>query len=94
MRNPLTFRVESSLGAAFVSLLSMFFIGLLFIAIKNFETDVDIMSMDTQNNRIRTTSKTEFNLMKEWVDDNDINIPEGSGPRYLRREYPDKPWLD
>lgn len=93
-RNPLTFRVESSLGAVFISLLSMFFIGLLFIFIKNFNTDIDIMSGTLGNRSINKISQTEVFLMQAWIVDNNVNIPEGSGYRYLVRKYPERPWLN
>lgn len=96
MKNPLTFQIESSLGAVFVSLLSMFFIGLIFIAVKNFETDTDIetMLMTTENNKKpRTISATELVMMQEWIQENNVEIPDGMGYRYLTRKYPSKPWI-
>jgi hypothetical protein len=95
MKNVLTYRVESSLGAVFISLLSLFFIGLMFIAVKNFESDIDVMSAIDTSSGIKTApvSKTEVALIQEWVKINSIVIPEGSGFRYLLRKYPDRPWL-
>ena len=93
-KNPNTFRIESSLGAVFISLLSMFFIGLLFISIKNFNSDVDIINGTYNNARVSKVSQTELVLIKDWVQDNKINIPEGRGYRYLIRKYPNKPWLE
>lgn len=94
MKNPLTFRVESSLGAVYISLLSMFFIGLLFTAVKNFESDVDIMTSTSGSIKTLKISATESALIQEWIVGNGVIIPKGSGYRYLLRKYPDRPWLD
>lgn len=95
MKNPLTLRTESSLGAVFISLLSLFFIGLIFISIKNFNSDIDIMNGTYNNNpRVVRVSQTELILIQSWVQDNNIVIPDGSGYKYLLRKYPSKPWLN
>jgi hypothetical protein len=94
MKNPITFRVESSLGAVFISLLAFFFIGLIFIAVKNFETDIDVMTSISNSNRITHLSESERILIVEWAEYNDVTIPDGRGYRYLVRKYPDRPWLD
>lgn len=46
MRNPLTIQVESNLGALFVSLTALFFIGLIFIAMKNFDSELTVIESD------------------------------------------------
>ncbi len=95
MKNALTYRVESSLGAVFISLLSLFFIGLMFIAVKNFGSDMDVMTaMDTNHIKTLAISQSEVVLIQDWVKNNGIVLPEGSGFRYLLRKYPDRPWLD
>lgn len=94
LKNPLTYRVESSLGAVFICLLSLFFIGLLFIAVKNFETDVDIMTTTGTGIKTLKISGEETVLIKDWISRNNVIIPSGSGYRYLLRKYPDRPWLD
>lgn len=91
MDNPLTMQVESRLGAAYITLLSMFFVGLMFIALKNFNSDVIVLESDTT--RVKTISSTERELIENWVRDNNIQIPEGEGFRYLMRIYPGKPWI-
>lgn len=83
-------QVESRLGAAYITLLSLFFIGLMFIALKNFNSDTIILESDST--RVKTISTTERQLMENWVQDNNIRIPEGEGYRYLTRMYPNKPW--
>jgi len=92
MKNPLTFRVESSLGAVFISMLSLFFIGLIFIFMKNLESDIDIMSAN--DGPIKSISRADILRIKRWTDQNNIDIPEGEGYRYILRKYPDKPWLE
>ena len=94
MRNPLTFHVESSLGAVFISLLAFFFIGLLFISIRNFESDMDVMIATAANNKVSLVSNSERVLIREWIKDNSIDIPGGSGYKYILRKYPSRPWLD
>jgi len=93
LRNPLTFQIESSLGAVFISLLSLFFIGLLFISIKNFGNDVDVLAASSDI-RVSKLTQTERLLLKQWIEDNHVTIPEGFGYNYLLRKYPKKPWLD
>ncbi len=94
MRNPITFRVESSLGAVFICMLSLFFMGLIFVAIMNFNSDIDIMNGTIANSRINTVSKAEILDIQTWVKANNVEIPKGSGYRYLISKYPDRPWLD
>lgn len=84
-------QVESRLGAAYITLLSMFFVGLVFIALKNFNSDVIVLESDPT--RVKTISSTERELIENWVKDNNVDIPEGEGFRYLIRLYPDKPWI-
>lgn len=94
LKNLNTFRVESSLGAAFISLLSLFFIGLLFIAVKNFDSDIDIMTATSGNIKVIKVSESERILIQDWINTNNIEVPEGKGYRYLVGEYPNRPWLD
>ena len=84
-------QVESRLGAAYITLLSLFFVGLLFIAFKNFNSDVVILESDTT--KVKTISNTERTLIEYWVGENNIEIPKGEGYRYLMRKYPNKPWI-
>ena len=94
MKNPITVHVESSLGVVFISLIAFFFIGLMFVAVKNFEADIDIMTATSVSTKITHLSDSERLLILEWVEYNDVQIPEGSGYKYLVRKYPDRPWLD
>jgi len=68
----------------------------MFVAVKNFGTEIDVMTAMDTNNQIKTLaiSQTEVVLIQSWVSNNSIVIPEGSGFRYLVRKYPDRPWLD
>ena len=89
--NPLTTQVESRLGAAYISLMALFFIGLIFIALKNFNSDVVLLEAD--QTRIKTISSTERTLIEGWVKENNIELPEGEGYRHLIRKYSNKPWI-
>lgn len=46
MRNLFTIQVESYLGAIFISLTALFFIGLIFIAMKNFDSELTVIQSD------------------------------------------------
>lgn len=89
--NPLTTQVESRLGAAYISLMALFFVGLIFIAMKNFNSDAVLLEAD--QTRVKTISGTERTLIENWVRENNIELPEGEGYRYLTRKYPNKPWI-
>ena len=89
--NPLTAQIESRLGAFYVSLLSFFFVGLIFIALKNFNSDTIVLG--AQNAQVKTISNTERYLIEGWVKENQIEIPEGKGYRYVIQKYPSKPWF-
>ena len=65
----------------------------MFTAIKNFESDIDIMNVDYNQGRIIKVSQTEKALVEEWVMKNNIEIPTGLGYKFLVRKYPDKPWI-
>jgi len=90
MKNPLTFQVESYLGAGFVVLFAGFCVSLIFVALKNFDSEIEIMG--AQETHIRTISPTERSNMESWIRVNSINIPEGEGYRWLIRTYPSRPW--
>lgn len=81
------------MGAVFMALLGAFFISLLFVTIKNAQTDIDIMSATNSQVKSRSVSGAELGLMQEWIGDNNIQIPEGQSYRYILRTYPDRPWL-
>ncbi len=88
--NPLTMQVESRLGAFYIALLALFFVGLIFIALKNFNSDSLIL--DSQAAQVKTISNTERYLIEVWIKENQIEIPEGKGYRYIIQQYPSKPW--
>lgn len=89
--NPLTVQVESRLGAAFISLLGLFFVGLFFIALKNLNSDLIVL--DSQSAQVKTISTTERYLIDSWIKDNQIKVSEGEGYRYIIKQYPNKPWF-
>ena len=89
--NPITTQVESRLGAAFITLLALFFVGLIFIALKNFSSDV--LVLEAGATQVKSISNTERLLIQNWVQDNNIEIPDGQGYRYIIRKFPNKPWI-
>lgn len=89
--NPLTLQIESRLGAFYIFLLGMFFVGLIFIALKNFNSDAAIL--DSQTAQVKTISTTERYLINSWVKENQIEIPKDKGYRYVIQQYPSKPWF-
>jgi hypothetical protein len=91
MSNPLTMQVESRLGAVFVVCFAIFLSGVLFIAIKNFDSDQ--IALGAETTQVKTMSSTERQLIAQWITDNNITLPDGKGYRYLIEQYPDRPWL-
>ena len=91
MRNFLTIEVESYMGALFIGLLAVFFVGLMFISLKNFNYDIAVITSDQAY--VKTISATERVLIRSWIKDNHIEIPEEVGYRYLIKKYPSRPWL-
>ncbi len=92
MRNPATFVIESWVGGVFVLIFSMFFIGLFFIALKNFDSDNLILSASANN--LKNISSSERELIDEWVSANNPGLSvQEVGYRFIIKKYPDKPWL-
>ena len=91
MKNFLTFQTESYVGAIFIVLFSSFLLGLFFLALHGFNSDLDIAG-DNQT-RVLHISDTQRQLMDDWVRENNIQVPPGEGYRYLLKTYPSKPWL-
>ena len=91
MINPLTQQVESRLGAVYISLLGLFFVGLIFIALENFNSDSIIL--DSQIAQVKTISNTERYLINTWIKENQIEVPKNKGYRYVIQQYPSKPWF-
>lgn len=90
--NVMTGRVESGMGALFIVIFAGFFIGFLFLAIKNFESDSIVL--DASQTQVVTMSSTERQLIAQWIKDNNIAVPQGKGYSYLEHQYPDRPWLN
>ncbi|OGN11269.1 MAG: hypothetical protein A3I26_01860 [Candidatus Yanofskybacteria bacterium RIFCSPLOWO2_02_FULL_43_10] len=74
-----------------MSLLGLFFVGLIFIALKNFNSDSIILNSQTA--QVKTISTTERDLINGWITENQIEIPQGKGYRYVIQQYPSKPWF-
>ena len=85
-------QVESRLGALFVSLVAIFMAGILFVAIKNYDSDQIVL--DATATQVKSMSSTERQISAVWIKDNNIPLPDGKGYRYLVQEYPNRPWLN
>jgi len=91
MRNFLTIEIESYMGAIFIGLLAAFFVGLIFISMKNLDSEVTIIT--SEQVQVKTISATEREFIRNWIRENNIEIPEEVGYRYLVQKYPSRPWL-
>ena len=79
------------MGAIFIGLLATFFVGLIFIAMKNLDSDITIIT--SERIEVKTISATEREFIRNWIRENNIEIPEEVGYRYLVEKYPSRPWL-
>lgn len=79
------------MGAIFIMLFAVFSIGLIFISIKNFNSDITIIT--SEQIQVKTISATERELIRNWISENKVEIPEEVGYRYLVQKYPSRPWL-
>lgn len=80
------------MAAIMVLLFSIFLIGLLMIAIKNFNTETEILGAQDQN-ILKTVSPQERSLINEWLSGSDTGLSvEDVGYRYIIKNFPDKPW--
>jgi len=91
MKNFLTTEIESYMGAIFIGLLSAFFIGFIFIVMKNMDSDIAIII--SEHVEVKTISAIERESIRNWIRENNIEIPEEVGYRYLIGKYPSRPWL-
>lgn len=79
------------MGAIFIMAFAVFSIGLVFISIKNFNSDITIIT--SEQVQVKTISATERELIRNWISENKVEIPEEVGYRYLVQKYPSRPWL-
>lgn len=92
MKNPLTFRVESWLGSVVVLAVSAFLVGWFLIAVRNFNSDTEILN--SSSTKLRTVSPEEKSLIDQWLQQDNIGISASEvGYRYIIQKFPDKPWL-
>lgn len=93
MKNPLTLKIESWIGMAFVLLFSAFLIGLLLIAVKNFNSDSEILGSTSV--KLKTVSPEERLLIDQWLQRDNIGISAAEvGYRYIVKKFPNKPWTE
>ena len=79
------------MGAVFMLIWSGFLFGFLYVAIRNFDSDLEIISASTVE--VRSIFLAQRKLIDRWIRENNIQIPEGKGYRWLLKAYPSKPWL-
>jgi hypothetical protein len=92
MKNPLTFKVETWLGSVFILLISAFLVGWLLIAVKNFNSDTEILN--SSGAKLKIVSPEEKSLIDQWLRQDNIGISATEvGYRYIIKQFPDKPWL-
>lgn len=92
MRNPLAFKIESWLGAIIVLVVSAFLVGWFLIAVRNFNSDTEILNSSSA--KLRTVSPEEKLLIDQWLQQDNIGISASEvGYRYIIQKFPDKPWL-
>ncbi len=84
-------QVESKIGAIFLVLLSAFLVGVMFVVLKNANSDSIVLAAN--ETQVKTMSSTERQLIANWIKENNIELPEGEGYRSIERKYPEKPWL-
>ncbi len=93
MKNFRTFKVETWLGALFVLGFAGFFLGLFFLSMKNFDTELSVNTTEAHLTSLQVSNQ-ERTMMAVWVERNKISIPSDTDKiRYLLSKYPDRPWL-
>jgi len=93
MKNPLTQKVESWLGAFIVLSFSAFLVGWFLIAVKNFSSDTDSVNFSAL--RLETVSPEEKLLIDQWLKQNNLKASQvGANYRRIIQQFPDKPWLN
>lgn len=74
-------------------LVGAFFTSFLYIAIKNFNTDLETIDAQQITTKIKTISPAQRELMEIWMRENAVELPEGESLRWLLKQYPERPWL-
>lgn len=92
MKNILTFHIESWLGAVYVLLVAAFLVGLFLIAMKNFNSDNEILN--ASGSSLKTISSVERQAIDSWLVENSKLSTKEVGYRFIIQKYPDKPWLE
>jgi len=75
---------------------SGFFVGFFYVSTENFNTE--LASFESSDNNWLSSahaSQEERKQILDWVEKNEIVFPEtGDKIRYLKSQYPDRPWLE
>ena len=92
MKNPLTLKIESWLGLVIVLIISIFLVGWFLIAVRNFNSDTEILNSSIT--KLKIVSPEEKSLIDQWLQQDNIGISASEvGYRYIIQKFPDKPWL-
>ncbi len=92
MKNQLTIRIETWLGIVLVLAISASLVGFFIIAVRNFNSDVDILNATSA--QVRIVSPQEKALIDQWLKDNNTGISAADvGYKYILNKFPDKPWI-
>lgn len=92
MRNPFTVRIETWLGGVLILAVSAFLVGFFVLALKNFNSDTDILN--ATGAKIRIISSQEKLLMDKWLKENNTGLSvQDVGYRYILMKFPDRPWI-
>jgi hypothetical protein len=94
MKNYLTVKIESWLGMVIIFLVSVFLLNIFLVAVKNFDSDIIIINSTSEPILVKNISETEKQLIRDWIKDNKIELPEDFSFKYFINKYPSRPWLE
>jgi hypothetical protein len=92
MRNPLTIKIETWLGGVMILAISASLVGFFIIAVKNFNSDVDVLNATTA--KAKVISPQERMLIDQWLEENNAGISaQDVGYKYILNKFPNRPWI-
>jgi len=92
MRNPLSVRIETWLGGVMILAISASLVGFFIIAVKNFNSDVDILN--ATGVQVRNISPQEKQMIDQWLEENNTGISvQDVGYKYILNKFPNRPWI-
>jgi hypothetical protein len=92
MRNPLTVKIETWLGGVMILAISASLVGFFIIAVRNFNSDVDVLNSTTA--KARVVGSQERMLIDQWLEENGTGISvQDVGYKYILNKFPNRPWI-